>query len=124
MVVEHNPHSILEDGALLLMVHQGQTNLNRIMDLLGMDREGNLVVVELKRDRTPRETLAQALEYASFAESLTKITKSQRSCKKYLSDENTNLAEYHREYFQLNPNEAIVFNREQRIVHGSAGDHV
>ncbi|GAB4240059.1 MAG: hypothetical protein Kow00109_15090 [Acidobacteriota bacterium] len=35
------------------------------MDFLALDRSGNLVVVELKRDRLPREALAQALDYAS-----------------------------------------------------------
>ena len=35
------------------------------LDLLAVDREGNLVVVELKRDKTPRDVVAQALDYAS-----------------------------------------------------------
>ncbi len=113
--LEHNPRSILEDGALLLIGRQVTTNLNSIIDLLGMDRQGSLVVVELKRDRTPRETLAQALEYASFAERL-KSEQIERIFQKYLSDENANLAQYHREYFQLNEGEAVTFNKEQRMV--------
>jgi hypothetical protein len=32
---------------------------------------GNLVILELKRDRTPREIVAQALDYASWAKDLT-----------------------------------------------------
>ena len=36
------------------------------LDLLAVDREGNLVVIELKRGRTPREVVAQALDYASW----------------------------------------------------------
>ena len=32
--------------------------------------DGTLVLVELKRDRTPREVVAQALDYASWVESL------------------------------------------------------
>ena len=46
------------------------TNLNSFIDLLGIDKAGNTVVVELKRDKTPRETIAQLLEYASFVENL------------------------------------------------------
>jgi len=34
------------------------TNLNTFIDLLGIDEIGNTVVIELKRDKTPRETLA------------------------------------------------------------------
>lgn len=35
------------------------------LDYLGIDSKGNLVIVELKRDRLPREALAQAIDYAS-----------------------------------------------------------
>lgn len=40
------------------------------LDLLAVDREGNLVVIELKRDRTPRDVVAQALDYASCVKRL------------------------------------------------------
>jgi len=35
------------------------------MDFLAIDKSGNLVVIELKRDKLPREALAQAIDYAS-----------------------------------------------------------
>ena len=35
------------------------------LDLLAIDSSGNVVVIELKRDRLPREALAQAIDYAS-----------------------------------------------------------
>ena len=50
------------------------TDLGKSIDLLGVDREGNVVVVELKRDRTPRDVVAQALEYAAFAANNTAST--------------------------------------------------
>ena len=40
-------------------------------DLLGIDSEGNLVIVELKKGRTPREVVAQILEYAALSDGLT-----------------------------------------------------
>ncbi len=39
-------------------------------DLLGVDVEGNLIVVELKKDQAPREVVAQLLEYAAWASEL------------------------------------------------------
>ncbi len=39
-------------------------------DLLGVDTEGNLVIVELKRGQSPREVIAQLLEYAAWADGL------------------------------------------------------
>ena len=35
------------------------------LDFLGIDISGNTVIVELKRDRLPREALTQAIDYAS-----------------------------------------------------------
>ena len=40
-------------------------------DLLGIDSEGNLVIVELKKGRSPREVVAQILEYAAWSDGLT-----------------------------------------------------
>ena len=35
------------------------------LDLLAVDEEGNLVIVELKRDSAARDVVAQTLDYAS-----------------------------------------------------------
>ena len=40
------------------------------IDLLCMDSKGDLIIVELKRDKTPREVTAQVLDYASWVEKL------------------------------------------------------
>ncbi len=40
-------------------------------DLLGVDIDGNLIIVEFKRGRTPRDVVAQLLEYAAWADGLT-----------------------------------------------------
>jgi len=40
-------------------------------DLLALDSEGNLVIVELKKGRAPREVTTQLLEYAAWASELT-----------------------------------------------------
>ena len=41
------------------------------IDLLAIAPDGSLVLIEIKRDRTPREVVAQALDYASWVEDLT-----------------------------------------------------
>ena len=113
--LESNSDDILEDGKLLIIGRQVTTNLGSIIDLLGIDREGNTVVIELKRDRTPRETLAQALEYASFVEELG-TDQLEEILRRYVSDDSLNLASYHRNYFELATDEAVSFNKEQRVV--------
>jgi len=57
-------------GDLLVIGRQVETDFGGYIDLLCIDPEGDLVVVELKRDKTPRETTAQALDYASWVRGL------------------------------------------------------
>jgi hypothetical protein len=55
---------------LLLLGRQVMTAQGKQIDLLAIDVEGVLVVIELKRDRTPRDVVAQVLDYASWVEEL------------------------------------------------------
>ena len=56
---------------ILVIGRQVITEFGGRIDLLGIDSDGHLVIVELKRDRTPREIIAQVLDYASWVTSLT-----------------------------------------------------
>jgi hypothetical protein len=113
--LEDNSDDILEDGKLLIIGRQVITNLGSIIDLLGIDREGNTVVIELKRNRTPRDTLAQALEYASFVEEL-EVDQLEAIFQRYVNDDGINLATYHNSYFDILTDEAVSFNKDQRMV--------
>lgn len=42
------------------------------LDLLAIDVDGNLHLLELKRDKTPREVVAQVLDYGSWASTLSR----------------------------------------------------
>ena len=55
----------------LLIGRQVRTVAGKYIDLLCMDHDGDLVVVELKKDLTPREVTAQASDYASSRAYLT-----------------------------------------------------
>ena len=55
---------------LLVIGRQVETDFGGVIDLLCLNARGDLVVVELKRDRTPREVTAQALETASWVRGL------------------------------------------------------
>lgn len=55
---------------LLLIGRQVHTDYGKFIDLLAMDQEGNLTVIELKRGRTPRDVVAQLLDYATWVQSL------------------------------------------------------
>jgi len=57
-----NPEII---GSGLEIIGRQVTTKSGPLDLLAIDHSGNIVVVELKRDRLPREALAQAIDYVS-----------------------------------------------------------
>ncbi len=55
---------------LIIIGRQIETDFGGIIDLLCIDRNGDIVVIELKREKTPREITAQVLEYASWIKDL------------------------------------------------------
>lgn len=58
-------------GEWMLIGRQEQTGLGGRIDLLAIAPDASLVLIELKRNRTPREIVAQAIDYASWVEQLT-----------------------------------------------------
>ena len=54
---------------LLIIARQNQQFRGRV-DLLGINRDGDVTIIELKRDKTPRDVVAQTLEYASWVQEL------------------------------------------------------
>lgn len=49
----------------MLIGRQESTGLGGRIDLLAIAPDASLVLIEIKRDRTPRDVVAQALDYAS-----------------------------------------------------------
>jgi hypothetical protein len=60
--LESDP-SIIRPG--LRIIGQQVPTRSGPLDLLAIDRTGSVIVIELKRDRLPREALAQAIDYAA-----------------------------------------------------------
>lgn len=58
------------DNDLLVVGREVRTAWGTRIDILAIDSAGSLVVVELKRHQTPREVVAQVLEYGGWVSSL------------------------------------------------------
>jgi hypothetical protein len=54
----------------MLIGRQEDTGFGGRIDLLALAPDGALILIELKRDRTPREVVAQAIDYAGWVEIL------------------------------------------------------
>ena len=55
----------------MLIGRQVRTGYGKIIDLLAMDAQGKVTIIELKRNHTPREVVAQTLDYASWIQTQT-----------------------------------------------------
>jgi len=51
-------------GRQVVTAHGGK------IDILAIDQSGNLIIMELKKNRTPREVVTQAIDYASWVKTL------------------------------------------------------
>ena len=58
------------DPGLMVIGRQVRTGFGGVIDLLCIEMNGDLVVVELKSGKTPREVTAQALDYSSWVRDL------------------------------------------------------
>lgn len=115
MLLEKNPEYFFDNSKILVISRQVATNFNTYIDLLGIDQFGNTVVIELKRHKTPRETLAQLIEYASFIDNLD-YNQLNEIFQNY-SREESSLEEYHQEYYKNEFNQdKISWNKSSRLV--------
>ena len=71
--LENSPWAVIQDELVLWIDRQSSAQNEEgtiYPDLLGVDSEGDLVIVEFKRGKTPRSVVAQLLEYAAWANDL------------------------------------------------------
>ncbi|WP_160910119.1 endonuclease NucS domain-containing protein [Pontibacillus yanchengensis] len=67
--IRKNPEVLQEE--LLIIGHEyDKFEVNERLDLLGLDQDGSLVIIEVKRDHTGAHVDIQALKYASYCSTL------------------------------------------------------
>jgi hypothetical protein len=67
-LIESDPAILGEP--LLIIGRQVITGYGKVIDLLAVDADGVLNILELKRDRTPRDVVAQTLDYGLWVRGL------------------------------------------------------
>ena len=68
-MIENDPRILSEQW--MLIGRQEHTPTGGRIDLLAIAPDASLVLIELKRDKTPRDIVAQTLDYATWVEDLT-----------------------------------------------------
>jgi hypothetical protein len=99
-------------GHNLIIIGEQVRTKSGPLDLLAIDDQGNTVIVELKRERLPREVIAQAIDYAADIDTYS-IDKLSEICHSYRGK---SLEETIEEGFpNVNPEELSI-NINQRIL--------
>jgi hypothetical protein len=95
-----------------------------IIDILAIDESGNLVVVELKKNKTPREVVTQAIDYASWIKTLdsAKIADIYKKYGKGINDAYDSLDEALKNKFNKSFGEDDINNAHQIVVVASELD--
>lgn len=107
--IKTNPEIL---GSDILIISQQIYTKSGPLDFLGIDNNGNLVIVELKRDKIPRVALAQAIDYASDLSNWD-IDKISEVC---ISFTGSNLEDALSERFENIEIEDLTVNQNQRIL--------
>lgn len=68
----HQPDAFGEELLIIQKEFDGFDDTRERLDLLALDKDGNLVIIENKLDDTGRDVVWQALKYASYCSSLNK----------------------------------------------------
>lgn len=125
--LENSPALLLDDedgGNTVLWIGRQVTanvgTVDKFPDLIGIDASGDLIIVELKKGKTPRDIIAQILEYASWGASLDYNDLDELARNYYINDKDNsakNLKEIFQEVFNIEDDsiKEVVFNRKQKL---------
>lgn len=70
--IANNPTSLGEELLIIQKEFSGFSDTNERLDLLALDKHGNLVIIENKLDDSGKDVTWQVIKYASYCASLTK----------------------------------------------------
>ena len=123
--LENSPNVLLDEdeGSVIWIGRQVSATVGEsgfYPDLIGIDAAGDLVMVELKKGKTPREVVAQILEYAVWGSSLDNDDLNKIALNYYRKNDcefNKSIFELYKEAFFPDAEEEpeVEFNRNQKL---------
>lgn len=115
--IAKNPEVLGEELLIIQKEFSGFNDTYERLDLLALDKEGNLVIIENKLDDTGRNVTWQALKYASYCSTLT-TSQIIRLYKEFLeTQQKTEDAESTiRDFLEVQSGELYLNSGDQRII--------
>lgn len=109
-----SPDCLGEELLIIQKEFSGFSDTNERLDLLALDKEGNLVIIENKLDDSGKDVTWQAIKYASYCSTFSK-SDIERIYLEYTKDEN--YKEKLCDFFDVNNYDDIkIENQKQRII--------
>ncbi len=110
---------LIEDISILspnlaVIGSQVVTPYGKKIDILAINSVGELIVIELKRDKTYREVIAQVLDYATWIKDLD-YNELNNILNKYGKSEHTDIEELFTDIFQKD-SEEVEFNSDHKMI--------
>lgn len=120
--IEKNIDIIAPDCMVIAEEFSDWEDSRRRIDLLAIDKQANLVVIELKRDEIGAHMELQALRYAAMISTMS-FTKACECYQSYLLKHNKeiNAKDSLLEFVDLDESELVDFGKDIRIILASAG---
>ena len=102
---------------VLYIAQQESPGEGGVFDIIGVDDQGDLVIIELKRGRSPRDIVAQALEYAASIRN-EEYNQLNHRYQQFVEDDDASLQAKHTEYFARgdDPLSQREYNTDQRLL--------
>ncbi len=118
--IANSPDSLGEDLLIIQKEYDGFDGTQERLDLLALDKDGNLVIIENKLDDSGRDVVWQALKYASYCSTL-KPSEIIRIFQEYLnknrnSNEEKDASSELLEFYNASDVDEINLNNSQRII--------
>lgn len=124
--LENSPTLLFDDndGSTVLWIGRQVSanvgNTDKYPDLLGIDSSGDLIIVELKKGKTPREVIAQILEYAAWGSRLDYEMLDELARSYYINDDKMcgkTLKQMYQDIFypEGEMDQEVIFNRKQKL---------
>ena len=104
-------HPQILDKDIFIIGRQVRTAKNGIIDLMGMDKVGNVIIIEIKKSLTDRDVVSQILDYCVWAEEL-QYEELNKIAKEQNKSEIANLYQKFSNKFEDMPN---PLNQNQRL---------
>jgi len=104
-------HPQILDKEIFIIGRQVSTSSKSIIDLMGLDKNGNVIIIEIKKGQSPREVVSQIIEYGMWAEGAQYDELNEIAKEKHLSGYPDLYKKYENEFKEI----PDPFNERQRL---------